>query len=321
MVHPPRISMWHGHPARGWWYAASIDGTPSTQQSRQRNVPPEISLTRTAYSAGIPADIVSTRRTGKMPMPRIIALLILLACINAGAEPRMIPDDFPRFIVPEHQKQMDSLRALYWLHYQNNGPQATLWDEWLPPATLWPAAGSGEALDDMRRRWSAALSARRIDDEGYASTHQHPGHGHAEGWPFPLWNQSGGIGWQFTFKDEHYRQESGLHTVDQKGFEPRGIEDGGITETDGWRIKFAEPRAALTTPPFQIGAESAVFIKLAWRTRGMDDANPFLEWTTADSAEFNASRRIYFSPLPESRGSYFTMIPVHLSPQWKGKIT
>src|SRR5438067_10102782 len=92
--------------------------------------------------------------------------IILIICVTCGtgrgADPMQIPDDFPRFIVPGHEKEMNSLRQLFWLHYKNNGPQATLWDEWLPPATLWPAIGSGEKLDDMRHRWSAALSSRRI---------------------------------------------------------------------------------------------------------------------------------------------------------------
>src|SRR5687768_6574259 len=61
------------------------------------------------------------------------------------------PDSFPRFIVPGHEREMDSIRALFWLHYQPAGPLIPLWDEWMPKATLWPAPA-----DDMRARWAAS---------------------------------------------------------------------------------------------------------------------------------------------------------------------
>ena len=36
-----------------------------------------------------------------------------------------------------------------------------------------------------------------MNAEGYVHTQQHDGPAHAEGWPFPLWMQAGGIGWHF----------------------------------------------------------------------------------------------------------------------------
>lgn len=96
-----------------------------------------------------------------------------------------IPDDFPRFIVPGYEKDMSLLRELFWLHYQPAGPLITLWDEWMPMSTLWPARGEGPQLDAMRGRWAGALAGRGINAEGYVHTHQHDGPAHAEGWPFP----------------------------------------------------------------------------------------------------------------------------------------
>ena len=87
----------------------------------------------------------------------------LLSASLAAAEPNpapSIPDDFPRFVVPGHEQQMESLRRLFWLHYQPAGPLITLWDEWMPMSTLWPALG-GDA-NWMRcasgglRRWPVA---------------------------------------------------------------------------------------------------------------------------------------------------------------------
>ncbi len=117
-----------------------------------------------------------------------------VAAVRAEAE---APADFPRFIVPGKAAEMDSLRELFWLHYQRSGPQIPLWDEWLPNATLWPAVGKGAALNSMRDRWRRALASRVIDADGYVQTQQHDGPSHAEGWPFPMWMQAGGVGWHF----------------------------------------------------------------------------------------------------------------------------
>src|SRR6185312_11244171 len=108
---------------------------------------------------------------------RIAAVLIvvLIQCMAAAAE---IPETFPEFIVPGHETEMKSLRQMFWLHYQGNGPMATLWDHWLPDATLWPAVGDKANRDAMAQRWASVLSGRRMDAEGYVSTHQHDGLAH-----------------------------------------------------------------------------------------------------------------------------------------------
>src|SRR5204863_292388 len=72
-----------------------------------------------------------------------------------------VPEDFPRFIVPAHEREMETLRQLFYLHYKGSGPAATIWDQWLPMATLWPAAAKD--ANAMRERWNVALSERRID--------------------------------------------------------------------------------------------------------------------------------------------------------------
>ena len=131
---------------------------------------------------------------------RPLFLLILLSATSAaeGQDAGLaVPEDFPRFIVPGRERQMESLRRMFWLHYQPAGPLITLWDEWMPMSTLWPARGSGPQLVAMRRRWAEALASRGMSTEGYVHTHQHDGLAHAEGWPFPLWTQAGGIGWHF----------------------------------------------------------------------------------------------------------------------------
>src|SRR3954454_10058883 len=70
------------------------------------------------------------------------SLLVLSIVFMTHARAADIPDDFPRFIVPDHQPQMDALRALFWQHYQRPGPFCTIWDQCAHEAVLWPATSS-----------------------------------------------------------------------------------------------------------------------------------------------------------------------------------
>ena len=83
------------------------------------------------------------------------------ALFAAAATAADIPDDFPRFVVPGRAAEMDSLRQLFWVHWATAGPQIPLWDEWLPNATLWPAIGSGNNLNQMRMRWAMLSPAAK----------------------------------------------------------------------------------------------------------------------------------------------------------------
>src|ERR1051325_10747870 len=105
----------------------------------------------------------------------IVTLLQLFIGTSMAAGDSVVPEDFPRFVVPGHEKEMKSLRGLFWLHYQPAGPLIPLWDEWMPMSTLWPARGNGRELQGMRVRWAAALAGRGMSTEGYVFTHQHDG--------------------------------------------------------------------------------------------------------------------------------------------------
>ncbi len=253
-------------------------------------------------------------------------LCILLPLSGAGAkEQSEIPDDFPRFIVPGHERSMESLRALYFLHYKPAGPMATLWDEWLSGSSLWPAVSS--QMYSIRKRWARALSARRIDPEGYVATHQHASIAHQDGWPFPFWKQGGPgtWGWHFSL-DKVPEGWHGTEKKTQEGWEISGAMDRGIDD-QGWNIELAsadtdsDTCATVRTPPLLIHPDQSPFIQLRWRASGMDNTQPYLEWTTEDSPEFSPDRRFYFAPINESQDVAYTMIPVFKSPEWKGKIT
>jgi hypothetical protein len=241
-----------------------------------------------------------------------------LAAAHAGAA---VPDDFPRFVVPGKEHEMESLRALFWLHFEPARPLVPLWDEWMPNATLWPARGQGAALDAMRKMWRRALAGRMMNDEGYIHTEQHDGLGHSEGWPFPLWTQAGGIGWHF--------RGTGVAGYDAPLVSPDGWKldraMGGAVNDQGWPIEFSEADATAQTPPFAVEARRAPWLRLNWWAVGLDGAKCYVEWTTQDQPEFSPERRLYFAPPAadpdQSRKETRTMIRVHRHAGWTGVIT
>jgi hypothetical protein len=271
--------------------------------------------------------------------PRYLVIALFACSSLLGDEPTTapsIPEDFPRFVVPGHEQSMESLRRLFWLHYQPAGPLITLWDEWMPMSTLWPAMGSDNQLQSMRNRWAAALASRGMNTEGYVFTHQHDGLAHAEGWPFPLWTQVGGIGWHF--------RGTGVSGYDAPPATPDGWTlaraSGTTVGAKGWEIELSEPQSAIQTPVFAVAARTSPWLRLNWWAAGMEGANCYVEWTTQDDREFSAQRRAYFSAATRGGQSNIympmgggggkldtdvvetrTMIPVYRLPAWKGTIT
>ena len=203
-----------------------------------------------------------------------VALLGLLSTtpLSIQAAPPSIPADFPHFIVPGREKQMETLRRLFWLHYEPAGPLITLWDEWMPMSTLWPAMGSGKELNTMDRRWATALAGRGMNTEGYIHTHQHDGPAHAEGWPFPLWMQAGGIGWHF--------RGTGVPGYDAPAATPDGWKLTGATagavNDKGWLVSLTDAQATIETPAFAVDASTGPWLRLNWWAAGLDGANCFL---------------------------------------------
>ncbi|MGQ9763681.1 MAG: glycosyl hydrolase family 65 protein [Armatimonadota bacterium] len=249
-----------------------------------------------------------------------MALLIATVMIAGGETQSGIPNDFPRFVVPGFEHEMDSLRSLYWLHYPGSGPKATLWDLWLPAPSLWPAVESDAMVHNMRNQWSRVLSERFIDAEGYVSVHQHPSIAHPHGWPFPFWNQGkGGMGWHFSFKDtigSGWRTNELSNSAEWK---VKGADDCGIEEY-GWRLKITSPGASIKTPRIAIDTFQAPFFQIRWKASGMENAQPYIEWTTDSSPQFNPDKRMYFDP-PQGSELLYSVIPMYKHPEWTGTVT
>ena len=259
-------------------------------------------------------------------LPLALVLLFVSAAQGAQSVRRAgdsVPDDFPRFVVPGHEREMSLLRELYWLHDQPAGPLIPLWDEWMPMSTLWPARGEGLQLNSMRGRWAAALAGRAMNAEGFVHTHQHDGPAHAEGWPFPLWQQAGGIGWHFA--------PTGVPGYDAPHATPDGwtltAARGQALSAKGWPIELTAAGATAQTPSFAVEARAAPWLRLNWWASGLERANPYVEWTAKDAPQFSPDRRLYFSaaggdgPVDLARGETRSMLPMYRLPAWKGAIT
>lgn len=250
------------------------------------------------------------------------ALGLFLCGLVTGMADAAVPDDFPRFVVPGKQQQMESLRQMFWLHYESAGPLIPLWDEWMPNATLWPARGAEANLSAMRGRWAAALASRVMNEEGYIHTQQHDGLGHAEGWPFPLWTQAGGIGWHF--------RGTGVPGYDAPAATPEGWllhgAAAGAVNDRGWVVNLTEPAAQAQTPAMAVAAGKAPWLRLNWWADGLETAKCYVEWTTRDQPEFAPDRRVFFHPAvagvePPAITETRTMIPLFRHAGWKGVIT
>jgi hypothetical protein len=250
-------------------------------------------------------------------MKRPIALLAFVLIARAVfAAP---PEDFPRYSVPGHEKEMATLRELFWLHYPGSGPKATLWDEWLPDASLWPAVTTDGHADRMRREWSSTLHGRGMDAEGYVHTHQHASIAHQHGWPFPFWNQGRGMGWHFSFKNTAGPgwRKNDLNTPD--GWLLNGAHAVGVNE-DGWRLEVTNVNAIVTPTPWKFDSFEAPFMQLRWQvTSALTNSQPFIEWTTPSATNFSVARRMYF-PSPTSEGMTYEMVPMYRHPLWTNEI-
>ncbi len=253
-----------------------------------------------------------------MSMQRLILLLgVAMGVTNVADAESAIAPTFPAFIAPGHETEVDALRRLYWQHYSSAGPKATLWDEWLPSAALWPAV-EGQS-EQFRREWRATLSARILDTDGYLATHQHGSIAHQLGWPFPFWRQGrNGWGWHFSLAG-YSPTWTGTEERTQEGWLTAGATDLGIADQT-WNLELTAAAASITTPPIpDADTYESPFLQFRWRATGLGNARPYIEWASREEPEFSADRRVYFDSL-EGGNVVFTMIPMYKHPRWKGTI-
>jgi len=244
---------------------------------------------------------------------------------------------FPRFAAPGQETTMASLNAMHrlhyppvWLDYPHRDPAAglcTLWDEWLTGPCLWADLGEERVCDgkvSITQRLKNSFLNKIIDPEGYVATHQHEGIGHVLGWPFPYWvNNVGAAGVHFS--DAGTRSavlpKGAPVTAKPEGWKRAGVQDRGMSEL-GWTFTLIAPDASVEPPLGAFDAEQSPFVQIRWLGKNMSSVQPYLQWTTEESASFSPARRMALPSAALMEGPVgCVMVPVYHHPQWKGKIT
>lgn len=241
-------------------------------------------------------------------MKPIAVALLALSCGQC------IAAELPQFAVPGAEQDMRTLNELHELHHEAAFTDCTLWDAWLPMATLW-------ASEKKRAQYRAALLNRRIDSEGYVSMQQHRGMAHSEGWPFPAWQQSTGVGFHFSTADEAWAiQNFGLKPLaNTDGWEITGAEVLGIDPVAGLRLKATAEVVTIVTPPFRCGTIVAPFARLEWAARGLKaDAQAGLEWLLMGESAWPEGRAAVF---PAPKQMQFANVPLYRHPAHAGVLT
>jgi hypothetical protein len=190
----------------------------------------------------------------------------------------------------------------------------TLWDRWLPAATLW---GDMDAVTRYRR----SLLNRRIDDEGYVAMQQHRGMAHSDGWPFPAWQQSTGVGFHFSLEHDvwaiqNFRSEP-LRQLDE--WTIAGGTAQGIDPSLGLQVRCDDDIVEITTPSFQCGTIVAPFARLEW---GISDwpkgASAQLHWRIDDQTFSNDCQE--FFPQEKHDRLHYVNLPLYRQPTYSGML-
>lgn len=240
--------------------------------------------------------------------------------VVAPDKARKAGDGFPQFIVPGQEEAMGRLQELFLLH-KSPKAQGTFHLPYVIPSVLWPATGLNANASPMRRFYRDALLERKIDDEGYVTSNQHRGEAHDDGWPFPTWVQSHGVGWLFSHAGDPYAPMFKLPLFTSlEGWESSAVTVAAYDPNTGLQLDLG-PDASLTTPAIHVDTLVAPFIAIEWNGILPAGSKPFLEWTTDAAPAFDAARRIEFSPTPPLQGRRVTMIAAHRHPLWTGRIT
>lgn len=248
-------------------------------------------------------------------VPLAQVLLATMANLLAGAAPASGDTaDLPRFIVPGYESEMGRLEELHAVHHPGAFSTCTLWDAWLPHATLW----TGSRPRDHYRR---ELLARRIDAEGYVSMQQHRGLAHSEGWPFPTWPQAGGTGWHFSMAHDGWAQQVTRiqPLASAEGWDITGADVAGIDPARGLLLTATADTVQITTPAFRCAAFVAPFLRLEWAGSGLAAATADVTWLSDDETDWQATRSVAVDP-PGAEMRYANM-PLYRHAGHTGTIT
>lgn len=222
----------------------------------------------------------------------------------------------PTFAVPGFELEMKTLEELHNLHHPNAYVDCTLWDGWLPRSSLWVS-------ETKRLQYTRSLSRRRIDGEGYVAMQQHRGMAHSDGWPFPAWQQSTGVGFHFSTNGEgwaiqNFRLQAATTT---DGWEIAGAKTIGIDPEQGLTLHATEDPVVITSPPFRCGTIVAPFVRIEWTATDLPvSAECSIEWLLEGENDWKPSRTMAI-PQPVPSKQTYANIPLYRHPEYAGLLT
>ena len=235
-----------------------------------------------------------------------------------------IPDNFPSFAVPGFEKEMEQMRQILFGHYRmdlSNLPAFNV--QWIAPAAIWAALDEHAADSHARASLRARLKSMRVMKDGYVSCHQHEGLGHSEGWPFPMYTQSGGAGWMFSTAGMPYGPEFGVQPAKSlAGWNFHNAQVLGLDQKNGLRLDLTGADAAMTSPEIKVAAAVATWIRVKF-IPGKGALKPFVQWTTEEHPDFSDDRKVAFDvPEVAAAGQQVDAdVPIHALTRGEGKIT
>ena len=242
-----------------------------------------------------------------------IAACLLSGCLTAAMAVAAEP---PRFEVPGFEPQMLSLEAMYDLHRSKAFTDCTLWDAWLPHATMWSDPAAAE-------RYREVFLKRRMDSEGYVSMQQHRGMAHSQGWPFPAWQQSGGAGWLFSVAEDPWAvqnfQSVPLTSLD--GWQIEAAYAAGFDPNHGLLLDCTADEVVLTTPEVHVDAAVAPFLRIELACDPpQESASVRVAWQSAGESNWDPAK-IVMHPVSGGLGSMRQVdVPLYRADSLAGEI-
>ncbi|MBM3967728.1 MAG: hypothetical protein FJ308_22125, partial [Planctomycetes bacterium] len=250
------------------------------------------------------------------PIDRCLTLVMtMIAWIVLGLN-ASYSQTMPTFAVPGFEREMKTLEELHALHHPNAYVDCTLWDGWLPRSSLWVS-------ETKRLQYTRSLSRRRIDDEGYVAMQQHRGMAHSDGWPFPAWQQSTGVGFHFSTNGEgwaiqNFRLQAATTT---DGWEIAGAKIIGVDPEQGLKLDASEDPVVITSPPFRCGTIVAPFARIEWTATDLPtSAECSIEWLLEGENDWKPSRAMAI-PHPVPSKQTYANIPLYRHPEYAGMLT
>ena len=247
---------------------------------------------------------------------------VAAAVAVAGLVTARVATAVPVVSLPGHEAEAARLGEMLALHLPGARTRTSLWDTWLPMSTLWAATGDERSARRARQFYRGVLLERPIDAEGYVSMQQHRGMAHSEGWPFPGWQQSTGIGWHFSVEGDgwavqNFRQQA---LTGAEGWGVDGAVVEGVDPMVGLKLRATGATVRLTTPEFACGTVVAPFIRVEWAAERARDGAAAVEWRLEGDDGWDGRRRMEFPARRTGEGLGFANVPVHRQPGYDGQL-